>query len=351
MQKVSVIIPVYNCEKYLKRCIDSVLNQTFNDYEVILINDGSIDKSAIICDEYATRDKRIKVLHKKNQGVSSARNDGIKRSEGEWICFLDADDWWECDFLENLLKCVSKFGVDMCMVPFILEYKDKSYNTLVFENYVGDIAEVIVGNYTSRESLLCTLWNKLYNRKIIIDNNILFPEGLSYAEDSIFNLTYLKYIKTIHISDKPYYHYWQESENSGVKRLHENSDIAIIKFENALKSCFETFNLTDDISIKFVNRLIGSRWIYVTEICVKAPVKETDKIDILSRWYSGLSKEVLIAICNLHSDYSFLAEYVLKYGTDDKIIKKALSRIKRTSKTRELKAKIRRGLKRIIIWK
>ena len=101
-KKVSIIVPVYNVEKYLQRCIESILTQTETDFELLLIDDGSKDKSGLICDEYAQKDKRVNVIHKENGGVSSARNLGIEKANGEWICFIDADDYVRQDFLSDI---------------------------------------------------------------------------------------------------------------------------------------------------------------------------------------------------------------------------------------------------------
>ena len=104
MPKISVIVPVYNVEKYLHRCVDSILAQTFTDFELLLINDGSKDSSGVICDEYAAKDSRVLVFHKENGGVSSARNMGLDNAKGEWISFVDSDDWVEKEYLETLYQ-------------------------------------------------------------------------------------------------------------------------------------------------------------------------------------------------------------------------------------------------------
>lgn len=100
--KISIIVPVYNAEKTLHKCVDSIINQSYKDWELLLVDDGSIDRSALICDDYVKQDKRIKVFHKQNGGVSSARNVGLDNVKGEWVSFIDSDDWVEIDYLENL---------------------------------------------------------------------------------------------------------------------------------------------------------------------------------------------------------------------------------------------------------
>ena len=111
--KISIIVPVYNAEKYLHRCIDSILNQTFIDFEVLLINDGSTDSSGVICDEYAKKDSRIKVFHKRNGGVSSARNIGVVNMTGEYCIHCDSDDYMEYNLLEEVYSCARRHSADM----------------------------------------------------------------------------------------------------------------------------------------------------------------------------------------------------------------------------------------------
>lgn len=125
MEIVTIIVPVYNVDKYLKRCIDSILCQTFCDWKLLLIDDGSTDKSASICDEYVKLDTRIKVVHKKNEGVSTARNLGIKLAKGKYITFIDSDDWIEKDFLEIIVSEKEKMNVPILVTGFVVEYNNK----------------------------------------------------------------------------------------------------------------------------------------------------------------------------------------------------------------------------------
>ncbi|EKY29021.1 glycosyltransferase family 2 protein [Clostridium celatum] len=125
---ISVIVPVYNVEKYLKRCVDSILNQEMKEIEVILVNDGSTDSSASICDEYVRRDSRIKVIHKKNSRVAAARNDGIRLASGKYISFIDSDDWIESNMYKSMYEKAEEFNVDFIMCDFSKKGVDKSYN-------------------------------------------------------------------------------------------------------------------------------------------------------------------------------------------------------------------------------
>ena len=127
MPKISVIIPVYNVEKYLHRCVDSILNQSLQDFEIILVNDGSTDSSPEICDQYAQQDNRIRVIHKKNARVAAARNDGIKAAKGEFISLIDSDDWIEPTMFEEMYSTANQFGCDFVMCDLAKKGKDIEY--------------------------------------------------------------------------------------------------------------------------------------------------------------------------------------------------------------------------------
>ena len=129
MCKISIIIPIYNSEKYLTHCLDSILKQTYQDFEVILVNDGSTDNSAKICDNYTITDARFKVIHKQNQGVSIARNTGISYAKGEYISFIDSDDWIENDYLKNMIN-VADSSSDIIISGAICDYTDKQSKKL-----------------------------------------------------------------------------------------------------------------------------------------------------------------------------------------------------------------------------
>lgn len=209
--KVSIIVPVYKAEAYLHRCIDSLLNQTFQDYEILLIDDGSPDCSGEICDEYAEKDNRIRVFHKENGGVSSARNLGINNSRGEWICFVDSDDWLDSNYIINFINLI--IANNLCEIAIqgfirVDELNSKEINKVVFPKisfksnyelikYIEETPNVHNGY----------LWHKCFKKDIIDRYNISFKEGLSFAEDGLFIYEYLKYTKNSYFSSQVgYYH-------------------------------------------------------------------------------------------------------------------------------------------------
>ena len=176
---ISVIIPVYNVGPYLHKCINSVLNQTFQNFELILVDDGSTDNSGIICDEYALMDKRIKVIHQKNAGQSAARNNGFEISRGEYICFLDSDDWFSNNALEIFINTIKNYDVEIVMIKLLetysenIEYKAKDNLKLLTSNEC-------INSLLNDQYYLNNPCNKIYKRELI--QKLKFPVGMIYED-------------------------------------------------------------------------------------------------------------------------------------------------------------------------
>ena len=212
---ISVIIPVYNVEKYIRQCVDSVLEQSYKDFELILVDDGSPDNSPAICDEYAQKDTRVSVIHQKNLGVSAARNNGIRHAKGEWITFVDSDDWVDTDYLE-------KFELDKDDADLIiqgLEYYDNR-NGQYFKQI--KVADCILSGTDSKKlvadnNVLGSGYPvaKAY-RKFIIDKGVRFNTSISYHEDHIFVLNILAVASKIRLSDSVAYKYRYFHTNSSL---------------------------------------------------------------------------------------------------------------------------------------
>lgn len=238
MPKVSIIIPVYNVEKYLERCIKSILVQTFKNFELILINDGSQDCSAQICKKYADIDKRIIFINQNNYGVSKARNKGIEISSGEYINFLDADDWLDKDAIEYLYNIVVKYNADISC------YKMKNYKNGEIKNYINEKEKISI--YTSEDILrkqveeglfLHSSCNKLYNKKLIKEYENVFDTDISYAEDALFNYQIMRKCDRLAYSNLRKYNYFI-NEKSTVKNVSEKR-LDILK---AQKKMYYLFN-------------------------------------------------------------------------------------------------------------
>ena len=182
--KVSVIIPVYNTENYLRACLDSVVNQTLRDIEIICVNDGSTDNSLSILKEYAQKDSRIVLINQKNAGVSAARNNAIAVAKGEYLAFLDSDDWFEPDAMEVAYSKISQDKTDVVVFAWKIYYENKfcnEVNTGIIEKFLNS-----TNSLDDFIKLSALVWDKLFKTEFIRKHNILFPDGITVTEDGIF---------------------------------------------------------------------------------------------------------------------------------------------------------------------
>ena len=204
---ISVIVPVYNVEKYLEQCIQSIVTQTYSHFECILVDDGSNDGSGEICDIWQQKDNRIIVIHQKNQGVSAARNRGVAEAQGEYIAFIDSDDWVEEDYLMSLFIPMNENICDLSVVGITSDYD----NGISIKS-VGPIGKINVSSQNSYEFielekkfLLFGPYVKLYKKSIIDQYNIKFNSKFSFGEDLLFNYEYLNYVTSIYVTDRAYF--------------------------------------------------------------------------------------------------------------------------------------------------
>lgn len=210
---ISIIIPVYNVAQYLDQCLQSVLAQSYTDWECILVDDGSKDGSGVKCDEWCNRDSRFRVIHQKNQGVSAARNNGIKATTGEYIAFIDSDDWVGVDYLKDMYEAEIMSGADLIVTGLTKVYEDTGLTEEVIPRTTGcylldaGCANVFLENI----GLVYGPSTKLYKTSLIKNNAILYPAGISLGEDMIFNFSYLKVCSTIYYKSVSHYLYRQQS--------------------------------------------------------------------------------------------------------------------------------------------
>lgn len=215
--KVSIIVPVYNVAPYLRQCMDSIINQTYRNIEIICIDDGSTDESGKILDEYAKSDDRINAVHTNNAGVASARNTGLSLASGEYLLFVDGDDWIDTATCQKAVSSISTEAVDVVMWPYIREFSDHSDPKIIFqgqklfdETACRKLQRRMIGlsdeelAHPENADALSTVWGKLYRREMIEQNHLRF-EDLSHIgtyEDGLFNLHYFAHVKcAIYISD------------------------------------------------------------------------------------------------------------------------------------------------------
>lgn len=215
--KISIIMPIYNVEGYLKKCMDSILNQTLSDFELIAVDDGSTDSSGKIADEYEKKDSRVCVIHKENGGAPSARNAGINIVRGDYLYFPDSDDWLEPTYLEELYDLATKTNAQMVISGYTMEYfeqnKEQSYCvTTPFMNYgTQESLRKNLHNYFDN-MMIAVPWNKLYQAEWIKKNGLLFP--MIKWDDLHFNMEVLKEIESVCISPACGYHFFRSRQGS-----------------------------------------------------------------------------------------------------------------------------------------
>lgn len=307
---ISVIIPVYNVDTYLKECLDSVISQSFKDLEIILIDDGSIDKSSEICDAYALKDERIRVFHKKNEGVSVARNIGLDNAHGEWVMFVDADDYLLPDSISRLLETANR---------------DKS--DIVFGN-----AEHLTGNVTSvmfdlkgdkttdvlRSLPSLAMWGYLMRSRPLVDNTIRFVPGLAYSEDAVFLDEAALFYRQLSVVGESIYVY----------RDNPTSVCKSTKYERCIKHQFWAASLIGGLSEKYSLRFpVESRLIFkdgLSKIC--AGINVALNSNIHNRYH--VTKSIFKEYYPDNSDAIFTLTYLRLYAIYHikKIAKKLIAR-------------------------
>lgn len=245
---ISIIVPVYQAEFFLKESVDSILAQTFEDFELILVNDGSPDRSGVICDELALKDKRIRVIHKTNEGQSSARNAGIDASKGKYIGFMDNDDFLYPDMCERLFKNAEKYQTDISAGSYIVKDEKGQFShdkhtsvTHIYNNAQG------VEAYLSRELMDIYVWTKIYRKDFLDKYCIRFENGRS-DEDILFNFQAFCMAQSIVMTDIPVYIYFERKNSTcrtfytrNIHRYLEDTCYRIRKIENVIAQQYPCF--------------------------------------------------------------------------------------------------------------
>ena len=206
---VSIIVPIYNAEQYLRRCVDSILNQEYTDYELLLVNDGSTDASGDICEEYGDRDPRVIVIQKENTGVSDSRNRALDCARGKYLQFLDSDDWITPDATRLFVRAAEEYGCDMVISDFYRVVGERlspkgdieEEGVLTREEFAAHMMENPADFYYG------VLWNKLYRRDIVEEHKLRMDTDISWCEDFMFNLEYIRYAKVFYALHAPIYYY------------------------------------------------------------------------------------------------------------------------------------------------
>lgn len=258
--KVSIVVPVYNVpEKYLRVCVESLTKQTLNDIEIILVDDGTPDTSGIICDELAKSDSRVKVIHQENKGLCGARNAGVLSSSGEWISFVDGDDWVDLDTYENLYNNGNKFNVDVVMFGYVKDYpsrsvvmKYKEFEDMKVYSGKEEISYIqkMILNYNANIAMAPT---KFIKREVIKKYDIYHDEKLRQGAEGIeFNIRLFSKINSALFMDKRYYHYIYNDESITTVHNEKNHKMVVDCFKKIKE---EIDNNNQEIMDWFYNRM------------------------------------------------------------------------------------------------
>jgi len=238
----SIIVPVYNDEIKLPRCLDSIISQSFTDFECLLVNDGSTDNSPAICDVYAKKDPRIRVFHKNNEGISKTRQFGINNSTGRFTVFVDSDDWIGPELLQKAVQTINTANPDIIFMDFYDENSPGKEHYVSQNISVLDIDTVI--HHVFEQNLYSCLWNVIIKRDLYLINNISFIEGINYGEDSLFVIELLLNNPNIQYLNGAFYHH-TFNHNSFTRKNKKNRYIERSKFLNQIPLLLEKYNRSE----------------------------------------------------------------------------------------------------------
>ena len=304
--KISVIVPVYNAERYLHRCIDSILAQTFTDFEVLLIDDGSKDKSGEICDEYAKKDIRVKVFHKENGGVSSARQYGVDHAAGEFSIHIDPDDWINKEMLLEMYNKAISDNTDFVIADF---FRDTISEKNVYDRQtIQELESQSILRQILRYSIYGCLWNKLVRTNLYSKYKTHFIEGINYGEDVLLLCQVLQHSFRISKINKAFYHYTNDNEYSITRKY----NIETYKYRKRYIKALDKL-----LSSKFKDDLRFAAFNIVSEAFNNAVVAISDMrafypIPLHKFLFMTMPKSVKVAFICANLRLDFLVIYLAK---------------------------------------
>ncbi len=249
---ISVIVPIYKVEKYLNKCIDSIINQTYKNLEIILVDDGSPDNCPQMCDEYVKKDSRIKVIHKKNGGLSDARNRGLQIATGEYIYFIDSDDWIYSEALEKMLQALKENQADMCICQYYTvdlngsqkrSYPSQNNKVEIFSQ--EEVLDLLLEDY----KITNHIWRKLYKHSKIPNN--IFPKNKNFEDIFVMHKLFMQCSKIVYIDDA--YYYYRINNNGIVKTI--NVKNSMDHLNGSILSCFEISEKYPKLKLKAHTKL------------------------------------------------------------------------------------------------
>lgn len=294
---------MYNAEATISRCVDSIFSKLSakdrNQLEILLIDDGSTDNTTAVCEEIAKNNHQVFLFKKENGGVSSARNFGIEKANGEWLVFADSDDYFSENGFIELLEICNRVNWDLCIYSMLFYYnstkKDK-YNISEIDLSAIDYLKSLP-QLNGKDLMVCSVCSKLYKTSIIKNNNIRFLD-ISYGEDFSFNVEYLKYINNVKSINQAIYIYDCTTSNSGVKRVRDNFDFMLHCMTQKANDLIDKYGLLETKTHEYFNDFIATCWLYVSEICFNSNLPFSQKKSYLKRWYAAAPKEILQIAAN-----------------------------------------------------
>lgn len=317
--KVSIIIPVYQVEEYLKECLDSVLNQTYKEFEVILIDDGSKDSSGKICDSYASSDTRVRVIHKENGGLMSAWIAGVQACSNDYLFFVDSDDWIDEDILEKMIVCMRKENVDLVCCNYYIEYENGKFtdkHTIPPGRYnKEEIQELIMpqlisdGKYLSR-GIRISRWAKLIKKSLIVKNLKYCNCELTIGEDMNIIVPTILTANSLYIMEDSYMYHYRMNQNSIMKKMSPNMWNQVRKLYETMSKILIEIRKEDllpqirkdfcDLSVMVIEKELG-----------QLSMKKDNLSDIYKSDYYKLLKDEI----DLHKYFNgnLCAAYIIKY--------------------------------------
>lgn len=298
---VTVVVPVYNVEKYLDRCIDSIVNQTYKNLEIILVDDGSPDNCPQMCDGWAKKDGRIKVIHKQNAGAGLARNTGIENSCGDYILFVDSDDYIDLTTIEKCMNSIEKTHPDVVMFGRYTVFADgTTKETPVLTNkynYLGNQVrdDILPGLFIHEKGIGISSCNKIFNLKLIKDNNLKYKsERELLSEDAVFHLELFGFVESVTIIPESYYYYFQNEKSFSKTYREDLQELNNNFLEYCLNVCEKYENKT-----RLINCLLARYHIYAF-----AGMKQIEACD-----FSNKKKKTLMRVFfndkHLHKSITF----------------------------------------------
>lgn len=310
MCKISIVVPVYNVEKYISECIESLLSQSYKDFEIILVDDGSTDASGDICDKFANENSCITVIHKNNQGLGLARNTGIEVANGEYITFIDSDDYVDNDLLKELYESIISTNADTCLGGFKRVDDNKNilfksiYDKQVYrgEEVYNELLPRMIGSLPDKsDSIRMSVWNVMYSMKIIKDHLVRFPSEREYiSEDIMFDIEYYKYSTAVSVIDSCLYNYRLNTSSLTLKYKEDRFDM-VKKLYHAIKANI----INKDIENEIINRLSRQFFIYV-RMCI-----QQENIKVSGKTHRNALANIKV-ICTDQLVQEIISEYPIK---------------------------------------